>query len=165
VCGILNRFTSLGILLAGCLAMKLWIGGDQVIFFSWFMAGSVLYHWQLPLRGWVALLCALLSLVAFVTGGFRIACASVGAYLIVYIALAPRIRLPNLARWGDLSYGTYIWAFPVQQIVSAALGAWVTWYLNLAISLPVVLALAWVSWHFVEAPALRLKKRLRPGSP
>jgi peptidoglycan/LPS O-acetylase OafA/YrhL len=159
VCGILNRFTSLSLLLLGCIAMKFWIGGNPMQFYSFFFAGSVLYHWQPPLRGAIAALCALLWLASFATVGFRIASATVGAYLIIYIALAPRVKLPDLARWGDLSYGTYIWAFPVQQVVSAALGAWALWSLNLMISVPVVLALAWLSWRFVEAPALMLKKR------
>jgi len=135
------------------------------MFISYFFAGSALYHWQLPLRRSIAILCALMSLVALFFGGFRIACASVGAYLIIYIGLAPRIRMPDFARWGDLSYGTYIWAFPVQQITSASLGAWASWYFNLAISLPIVLALAWMSWHFVEAPALSLKKLQQPRFP
>jgi peptidoglycan/LPS O-acetylase OafA/YrhL len=159
VCGIFNRFTTLGVLIAGCIAMKLWIGGLDMEFYSDFFAGAAIYHWQPPLRGKIAMLCALLWLISFLTVGLRIASASVGAYLIIYLALAPRIKMPNLARWGDLSYGTYIWAFPVQQIASALLGARVSWYLNLAIAIPVVLVLAWLSWHFVEAPALSLKRR------
>jgi peptidoglycan/LPS O-acetylase OafA/YrhL len=125
-----------------------------------FIAGSALYLWRPPLRGWLAAICALLWIAAFLTGGLRFASASVGAYLIIYLTTASTIRLPNLTRWGDLSFGTYIWAFPVQQAVSAALGTWACWYLNAAISLPIVLAIAWASWHFIEAPALSLKGRL-----
>lgn len=60
----------------------------------------------------------------------------------------------------DLSYGVYVYAFPVQQILvlfgSAALGVVVNSALTLAITVPV----AYASWRLVEKPALRLE---RPG--
>jgi peptidoglycan/LPS O-acetylase OafA/YrhL len=65
----------------------------------------------------------------------------------------------------DVSYGAYIWAFPVQQ-TAAMLGAGV-WWLNLALSLPVILILAIGSWWIVERPALHLrtsKFRRRPAT-
>ncbi len=108
--------------------------------------------WRLAAIGAVVLGAALL------TGGFRLAFATFGAYLVVYLALAPAVRLPDFARWGDLSYGIYIFAYPAQQTVSYLLGPAVTWWWNVALSLPVVLALAWLSWHLVEAPALSLKR-------
>jgi peptidoglycan/LPS O-acetylase OafA/YrhL len=48
----------------------------------------------------------------------------------------------------------------VQQLVTAQLGGRAEWWMNAALSLPVVVALAALSWHLVEKPALRLK-----GSP
>jgi peptidoglycan/LPS O-acetylase OafA/YrhL len=51
----------------------------------------------------------------------------------------------------DYSYGLYLWAFPVQQMwVRFHLTIW--WEDELA-SLPFVMALAMLSWHFVEKPA------------
>lgn len=55
----------------------------------------------------------------------------------------------------DVSYGLYLTAFPIQQILEQNLhaGAWTLIWLTLLISLP----LAWLSWQFIEKPALRLK--------
>jgi peptidoglycan/LPS O-acetylase OafA/YrhL len=69
----------------------------------------------------------------------------------------------EFGRFGDFSYGVYIFAFPVQQtLIWATSGNWsVAGYLPVAAALS--LALAALSWHLVEKPALRLKPR-RPAS-
>ena len=70
-------------------------------------------------------------------------------------------------RWGaknDYSYGVYIYAFPVQQLLSAA-GAGRFGALGFALlSLAAVAPFAALSWWLVERPALRLV-RDRPSGP
>ena len=70
-----------------------------------------------------------------------------------------RLSLPLVRRagaLGDLSYGTYLYAFPVQQLV--LLGA-------PDIAHPIVactaltLPVAWLSWHLVERPAMARRRR------
>lgn len=63
---------------------------------------------------------------------------------------------------GDLSYGVYIFAFPVQQI-GVHVGRGLGWgvHTHLAISGLATLVLAYLSWHAVEKPALRFKPRAR----
>ncbi len=61
-------------------------------------------------------------------------------------------------RLGDLSYGMYIFAFPMQQMV-VALGrnrGW-TFATHLSLSLLLTSVLAYVSWHVLEKRALRFK--------
>lgn len=65
-------------------------------------------------------------------------------------------------RLGDLSYGMYIFAFPVQQIV-VELGrtrGW-TFATHLSWSFLVTSVLAYVSWHVLEKRALLFKPRRR----
>src|SRR6202034_1418730 len=61
---------------------------------------------------------------------------------------------------GDYSYGIYLYGFPIQQAVAAAGGAYKNWTLNLAVALPAVLAVAWMSWWLIERPSLGLRKFL-----
>ncbi|CAN0622186.1 exopolysaccharide production protein ExoZ [Burkholderia multivorans] len=74
----------------------------------------------------------------------------------------PYIR--RAGRFGDISYGLYIYAFPVQQtlIWSArhSLGVWPM----LALSTVCTTLCGFASWHFVERPALALKPRQRRKS-
>jgi len=63
-------------------------------------------------------------------------------------------------RLGDLSYGMYIFAFPVQQTI-AQMGQGRGWSfgLYLGLSFLVTATLAYLSWHFVEKQALRFKPK------
>jgi peptidoglycan/LPS O-acetylase OafA/YrhL len=75
-------------------------------------------------------------------------------YFVFWFSYVPRI--PPIPRGLDLSYGSYLWAFPTQQ--SVVLIAGVTNPIALfAIVTPIVLAIATFSWLYIEKPALRLK--------
>lgn len=75
-------------------------------------------------------------------------------YFVFWFAYVP--RLPAIPRQLDLSYGTYLWAFPVQQTIIRIGGA-IHPLVLFAIATPIVLAIALASWLLVERPALRLK--------
>ena len=83
------------------------------------------------------------------------------AYAVLVVAYHPRLRWRAFNRLGDYSYGLYIFSFPIQQILIARLGApMVSSPVALfALAFPLTLALAAVSWHVVEQPALGLKSR------
>jgi peptidoglycan/LPS O-acetylase OafA/YrhL len=153
--GLLNRWIVLTLFFASLVASKYWIGGDMVQFGSFFLGGAAICLWRPRLRLTLAVLSLIVMAAALSTGGFRLAAATAGAYLVLYLALGP-LRLP---RWDgtDISYGVYIWAFPVQQTVALASGAHAAWWSNLLISFPVITGLAWLSWHLIEAPALSLR--------
>ena len=162
---LLNRFVSAGLVVAGMVATTVM---DKVsyplLLVSYFMAGVALYHWRIGRTRSRAVACAALLIASMFAGGFVVAFATAGAYLVCYLAFAPPLRRRGVTGVNDLSYGTYIWAFPVQQTVAHQLGAGVTWYADALISLPIVLVLAWTSWNGVEKHALKLKSRFRPDT-
>ena len=116
-----------------------------------------------PLRWGVAgALVAVWGVAVAVGGAGTVPMAT--ALLLPYVVLLLAYRTTHLVRlprrMGDYSYGLYIFAFPVQQAVLqwfAPSSGWAT----LALTLPIVLALAVASWHLVEAPELTLKQRVR----
>ncbi|MDN5932519.1 MAG: acyltransferase [Pseudonocardia sp.] len=77
------------------------------------------------------------------------------AYLVVLAGANPRLHRIGSKR--DLSYGLYVYAWPVQALLLlvGARGWPVLGYG--ATSLAVALLLAWASWTWVESPALRYK--------
>jgi len=61
---------------------------------------------------------------------------------------------PELDLRHDLSYGIYLWHFPViQTLVSLGVFQLAPWPTALLAALLVV-GIAWASWRWVEAPAL-----------
>ena len=67
------------------------------------------------------------------------------------------LALPRLP--ADLSYGLYIYSFPLQQVLVER------GQLNLVTSLAAALPCAALSWFLIEKPALRLKSRLVQDAP
>ena len=80
-----------------------------------------------------------------------------GCYLALWLALNPRLPVLPAARFGDLSYGIYIYGWPIEQMVAWVCGGRARWWQLFLVSLPLSAAAAFLSWHLIEAPALRLK--------
>lgn len=68
-------------------------------------------------------------------------------------------------RFGDLSYGTYLYAYFVQQAIIRSWHGTPSLAGTLALAIVVSSAIAWLSWHTVERPALQLKPHLRRWFP
>jgi peptidoglycan/LPS O-acetylase OafA/YrhL len=64
--------------------------------------------------------------------------------------------LNRISRYGDFSYGLYLYAFPVQQLVLYLFPLLRAPILACALTTSLV---AFLSWHLVEKPALRLKPK------
>lgn len=126
-----------------------------------FAAGMCLYLFRrwIPLNGRLAV-AALLGavLLALSARGLIPGLLIFGSYLVVWLAFNKRIDLSGFAqKKGDLSYGMYIYAFPIQQSVMLVGGASVSPLINFLVSFALVVPCAFASWHLVEQPALRLK--------
>jgi peptidoglycan/LPS O-acetylase OafA/YrhL len=126
---------------------------------GFFAAGMALYklrHTRI-LDGRIALL-ALAGLVLSVPLRQFITLFPVfGCYLALWLALSPRLPVIPAARFGDLSYGLYIYGWPVEQVVIWFCAGRAAWWQVFLIALPATAALAFLSWHLVERPMLRLK--------
>ncbi len=129
-----------------------------------FAAGGALYVLRDQVR-LSALAVAALSLAAWSAFGTPLYGPVVymaQAYGVIWLALAPGLSHPRLEPAYDLSYGTYLYGWPVQQALQALLPAAGAAAL-LAPSIVLTLAVAALSWVLVERPALRLKRRwIRP---
>ena len=79
-----------------------------------------------------------------------------GCYLALYLAQQPRLPTISAARYGDLSYGLYIYGWPVEQTVSY-LWPGARWWALFLLSMAATAAVAYLSWHLVEKRALSLK--------
>lgn len=78
-------------------------------------------------------------------------------YFLLLLATSQIQLLGKRIRTHDYSYGLYIYAFPVQQTIVALNPGIAPLYLFM-FAMPVALAFAITSWHYVEKPSLALKK-------
>lgn len=140
--------TKLGLVFAVGASLAAW--RQSITATAWHALGSVALlllavAWTLPFGAWPLVLYAL--------------CLPVATLWVAQRALwLPRIP----ERMGDLSYGVYLYAFPVQQLLAQhrvpelGMGAY------LAASTAITVALAAFSWHVVEKRALRFKYAAPP---
>ena len=84
-----------------------------------------------------------------------------GAYLVIYLALNRRLPVVRAARFGDLSFGLYIYGWPVEQCVVYFSGGTAPWWAVFLIAAPATAAIAFLSWHLIEKRC-RLRRRAAP---
>lgn len=124
----------------------------------YFMVGASLYCFNAA--RYFNLSNVLLALVVWLCLSVQPQWFAMGSWLVLpFVVMAFGLaRHPWLSRMHarDYSYGIYIYAFPVQQTV-VSFWPQISLVAYLLSTLAVTIALAALSWHFVEKPALKLK--------
>lgn len=130
-----------------------------------FAAGAVMYHWRdvIPAK-WslVAVSVVIVVLASILLPDYRVVAALPLAYAV--IVSGALIRNKRLRLRTDLSYGLYIYAFPMQQLLVIIGLAFLNPVVFFVISTMATLPLAALSWFLVEKRAMALKSRLRRKS-
>ena len=133
-----------------------------------FFAGSLmaLYAKRIPLNGYLGL--AMLVLVPI--GAELNLAPGISALPAAYLVLLLGVVLP-LQRVGavnDISYGMYIYAFPLQQLMNELGANRLPVGVSLTIAVAATVPFAAASWFFVEKPMLRWYRNrtrsLRPST-
>lgn len=77
--------------------------------------------------------------------------------LVLSIGFTPINFMANFAKYGDMSYGVYIYSFPIQQtlVYFFDLGT----YALLLNSVILSIIMGYLSWHLIEKQALKRKKK------
>jgi peptidoglycan/LPS O-acetylase OafA/YrhL len=125
-----------------------------------FAAGALLYQFEdmIPARWPLVGVSVAILLAAGLLPDYRVVAAIPLAYIVIVSgALTHHTRL-NLRT--DLSYGMYIYAFPVQQLLAMCGLVGLNPFLFFVVSAIATLPLALLSWFLVEKRAMSLKSRL-----
>lgn len=129
--------------------------------FKAFVAGMMMYSFRnyIPLNG----LLAFISFVILISTKILHLPVDLfyifGTYLVFYLSFVPRVGLSSFGKYGDFSYGIYIYAFPIQQTIIMLFDGKMNPYLNILITIPITLFFAVLSWKLIEKPALKMKGR------
>ena len=105
-------------------------------------------------------LAAALVALAFDQRSFFVAYTLALPCIVLYLAQAQSGPLLAYNRLGDYSYGVYLYAFPVQQLLAALVPGIGVWEM-VGLASAGTLALAVCSWHLVEKPALDFARERR----
>lgn len=127
---------------------------------AFYLSGTLLLVWQdrVPLRPALMIGAAAVVAAVAVTGAPQAVAGPAMAYLM--IAAGILLPLRRIGARNDISYGIYIYAFPVQQLLALALAdRGVPFIVPLALAMALTIPLAWASWLFVERPAIRAHRR------
>jgi len=165
---LLRLSTSIVLLVLGMLAIRfehevevLGDTGNWAWMLSFFAAGMCLYFLRGSggLRWEVAALAGLGLIVSTWSHHLILLFGVFGGYLTIYFALKHTPGLDRLSRFGDLSYGVYIYGWPASQLAIYANGGSATWWQVFLEGLTLSLGLAWLSWHGIEKRCLRVARR------
>jgi peptidoglycan/LPS O-acetylase OafA/YrhL len=151
----------------GHLEMPQWDYGVMAIFFSnpqnwprlftYFFAGASFYFWRAlipksPILFGAALITVIVGLRY---GAADLALVTGGSYCIFFVALSTASALRIQGARVDLSYGIYLFGFPIQQLIVMWSSQSVTPIWLFMMAFPATCCVAYVSWKFIESPSLR----------
>ena len=147
-----------------------------------FLPGRLIFFWlpknssdfsAIPfcfaLGGFMAVYKEKFSITAFVPVGFFLLCFLFRGWthtiylvyttifmLVIYLASLPLVI--NLPKFPDLSYGTYLWGWPIQQMIASKFPE-IEFYPFFLSSLFFSLVMAYVSWRFIESKAIETGRK------
>jgi peptidoglycan/LPS O-acetylase OafA/YrhL len=139
-----------------------WVVEDLSLFvrvFAFFCAGACfsLYQPIVPFNGKIALVFAILLGLLLPHGLATIALATLGAYILFWFAMARIPVLTYFQRAPDVSYGLYLYGWPIQKLLDWYFPTISPWVL-LPVALLLSISAGYASWRLVEAPFLNRKR-------
>jgi len=120
-----------------------------------FVIGMALFQFrkQVPLRFPIMLVLGAASAISYGSPWFHELFVLTWSYSVLYLGFLQYKPLLAYNRLGDYSYGTYIYGFPMEQVI-AALYKGCSPLVLMTLSLPLTLLFAIFSWHCIEERAL-----------
>jgi len=127
-----------------------------------FLVGVTIYLYKdkilWDVRIFIASVAVILWAYWFSSFGDFVAIPAIG-YVTVFLGLTSPRKL-GVLQGADYSYGVFLYGYPIQQAF-VALGPWAhNWWLNGIVCSLIVTCFAAFSWHFIERPALGLRKQV-----
>ncbi len=123
-----------------------------------FLCGVIAYLFKrsLPYNRWLFLACAVATYGFLSVPNLTFLAAAPLAYVTVYLGLTRPPRIP----FGDLSYGVYLFHFPIARSLFELTGRVMPWEVLLPLTVVITAGFAALSWNLVEKPILDRKSRV-----
>lgn len=129
----------------------------------YFMSGSLYFSFKDSIK-YNTLFMLLVYCIIFITKELNILSTYINIilmpYLIFWLAFQRKLKFNKLTKYGDFSYGLYLYAFPVQQLIVYFFREEMNLFSFSIIALLISLLFGILSWKYIESPALKLRKYL-----
>jgi len=131
---------------------------------SFFMGATIFFVWDRNQRlpAWPMAICLVLFLYALHRQHYYDLFPLYFAYPLLWLATTDRIRMPSLKKFGDISYGVYLYGWPMQMMIRGLWGPSIQWWQLFLLAMAAAGLCGYVSWHLLEKPMLTLKRFFRP---
>jgi peptidoglycan/LPS O-acetylase OafA/YrhL len=131
-----------------------------------FFAGGSIYLIQNRFKNFIRLD---VGLVAFISTIILIQFLGIEGKLLIFFTLpylviafgeleTPFLR--SFGRFGDPSYGIYLWAFPLQQLILSSRAATLSFEANILLVIGLSALMGYLSWHLLERRAIAFASRM-----
>lgn len=162
--GIATVLFSLGCVGASLLSDRIAVLAPMIRPMGLFFAGMLYYVYREHIRmnGWLCLFSLAAMAVSAARGFLPYTIFVFFPYFFFYIGFACPIKFADFAKRGEVSYGIYLCAWPIQQLVCMALaGADKTMspWLNFILAVPLSILAGFLMHKGVEQPMLRMVKK------
>lgn len=128
-------------------------GLENLIYALPAISSGVLTHFIVQSFGRSRLLlfvCLILMVLSAFLGVLVDTFALLAAYPLVFVGLSEKLQVGNPTHYGDLTYGTYLYGWPITQIWRSMLGEGHSGWLLFSITYPLALFCGFLSWHLIE---------------
>ena len=128
-------------------------------FVCFFLAGGCFYLFRNRIEyssRWVLIMTPILLLSLFNITTAQLFLPTIGAYILFWSAFTPAPMLQRFGTYPDISYGVYLYGWPVQNLLVRYLPSISPWLLFI-MSCAICFVCGLLSWHLIEKPCLKLK--------
>lgn len=147
------------------LGQNAWVLSDNeynsfIVLACYFIIGALMYIYKdkIKISYRYLLLAFILILFSSKINNLQLVMLFALPYLLIGLCVITNIE--GITKYGDFSYGMYIYAFPIQQTLVYYFGNKLNILSYFVLSTGLVFILAVISWYCIERPALKLKNNL-----
>lgn len=81
-------------------------------------------------------------------------------YIVFYLAYGCKYKFSNFSRYGEFSYGMYLWGWPIGQTVCMFAGGHMNWILNAVIVSVIAILFGVISYYAIDRNVNKIYKKI-----